>query len=218
MKVLVVAGEASGDLHAAAAVRALRARVPDLECFGLGGGQVRAAGVDTLYDAASISVMGITEVIGTIPHVFAVIDGLAEAAESRRPDVALLVDLPDFNLRLARRLRELRIPVVLYVSPTVWAWREGRVKLLKRDLHQVLCIYPFEEPYLRERGVNALYVGNPLLDEEAGVTHSTLAVTPDGLVLREVAPGVSARDVQERTGPTLKVSSDLCSMPTGKKA
>ncbi len=161
---LVVAGEASGDLHAAAALRALRVRAPDVELFGMGGDHARAAGLRTLFDAKEISVMGITEVLGKIPRVFELLDALEDACRESPPDVALLVDLPDFNLRLAQRLTALGVPVLLYVSPTVWAWREGRVELLKRDVAQVLCIYPFEEPFLRERGVRARYVGNPLLD------------------------------------------------------
>jgi lipid-A-disaccharide synthase len=205
VKLLVVAGEASGDLHAAAAVRALQALAPGTECFGMGGARLAAAGLESLYDAQSISVMGITEVLGKIPHVFSVIDGLARAAEERKPDVALLVDLPDFNLRLAKRLRRLQIPTLLYVCPTVWAWREGRVKLLRRDLDQVLCIYPFEEGYLRERGVNATFVGNPLLDDEAaGEAPPALPAGATGALRLALMPGSRATEVQRLLRPMLE--------------
>ncbi len=162
---LVVAGEASGDLHAAAAVRALRERCPTARFTGMGGEKLRDAGVETIYDAAEVSVMGISEVLGRLPRILGALRGLARLAEERRPAAALLVDLPDFNLRLAKRLKRLGVPVIYYVSPMVWAWRPRRTRAIARSVDRLLCIYPFEEPFLRERGVEATYVGNPLLDE-----------------------------------------------------
>ncbi len=164
---LVVAGEASGDLHAAAVVRELRRRVPGAVCFGMGGDRMRAEGVETLYDAREVAVMGISEVLPRLPHILGALRGLARAGRERRPTAALLVDLPDFNLRLAARLKREGIRVVYYVSPMVWAWRPGRTRRIARVVDRLLCIYPFEEPFLRERGVPATYVGNPLLDEPA---------------------------------------------------
>ncbi len=164
---LVVAGEASGDLHAAGVVRAVRARCPEATFFGMGGEHLRNAGVQTQYDAAEIAVMGITEVLGKLPRILGALSGLAKLAEARRPNAALLVDLPDFNLRLAKRLRRVGIRVVYYVSPMVWAWRPGRTRQIAAYVDRMLCIYPFEEPFLRGRGVSATYVGNPLLEEPA---------------------------------------------------
>jgi lipid-A-disaccharide synthase len=165
MRILVVAGEASGDLHAAAAVRELRKRLPSVELFGMGGDHLRAEGVETVYDAHHVAVMGTTEVLRRLPVILGALRGLGRLAARERPDAALLVDLPDFNLRLATRLRKLGVPVVYYVSPMVWAWRSSRVKRIARDVRKLCCIYPFEEAYLRERGVDAEYVGNPLLEE-----------------------------------------------------
>jgi lipid-A-disaccharide synthase len=162
---LVAAGEASGDLHAASVVRALKARQPAAELFGMGGGRLRAEGVGTIYDAHRVAVMGTTEVLRRLPTILGALWGLGRLAARERPDAALLVDLPDFNLRLATRLRELGIPVVYYVSPMVWAWRSRRVERIARDVRKLCCIYPFEEAFLRERGVDAEYVGNPLLEE-----------------------------------------------------
>ena len=199
---LVVAGEASGDLHAAAAVRALRARAPEVELFGMGGSHLRAAGVEILYEASEIAVMGATEVLAKLPRLAGVLRGLASAAKARRPAAALLVDIPDFNHRLARRLRELEIPVIYYVSPMVWAWREGRCRALARDVRELLCIYPFEEPFLRERGVNARYVGNPLLDDwiEPGPPLPSL----DGTLRLAVLPGSRPTEVARMLGPMLE--------------
>lgn len=170
--VLVVATEASGDLHGARLVRALSPRLPGARFVGMGGEQLRAAGLEALYDTEELSVMGFVEVVPKLAKAASLLQGLARWAEARRPAVAILIDDPDFNLRLARELRLLGIPVVYLIAPMVWAWREGRVRLL-RDVDRVLCIYPFEEPWFRRRGVAATYVGNPLLEDP------TLASLPD---------------------------------------
>jgi lipid-A-disaccharide synthase len=162
---LVVAGEASGDAHAAAVLRELRKRAPAVTFFGMGGERMRAEGMETLYDAREVAVMGISEVLPRLPRILSALRGLARAARERRPAAALLVDLPDFNLRLAARLKREGVPVVYYVSPMVWAWRPGRTRQIAAVVDRLLCIYPFEEPFLRARGVAATYVGNPLLDE-----------------------------------------------------
>lgn len=165
VEILVVAGEASGDQHAAELVRALSASRGDLRFFGMGGERLKEQGVELLFHAREISVMGIVEVLPKIPRILGVLRGLSRAAEERRPAIALLVDIPDFNLRLARRLKRLGIRVVYYVSPTVWAWRKGRVKQIARDVDRMLCILPFEEAFYRQEGVPARYVGSPVLEQ-----------------------------------------------------
>ena len=164
-ELMVVAGEASGDLHAADVLAELRRRRPDLRAFGMGGPRLEAAGLERLFDAREISVMGIAEVLPRLPRIWRVFRALVRAARERRPTVALLVDVPDFNLRLARKLRGLGIRVVFYVSPTVWAWRRGRVRRIARDVDRMLCILPFEEEFYRSHGVRARYVGNPVVEQ-----------------------------------------------------
>jgi lipid-A-disaccharide synthase len=164
-ELMVVAGEASGDLHAADVLAELRRRRPDLQAFGMGGPRLQAAGLERLFDAREISVMGIAEVLPRLPRIWRVFRALVRAAADRRPAAALLVDVPDFNLRLARKLRRLGVPVVFYVSPTVWAWRRGRVRQIARDVDRMLCILPFEEEFYRTRGVRARYVGNPVVEQ-----------------------------------------------------
>jgi len=164
-ELMVVAGEASGDLHAADVLAELRRRRPDFRAFGMGGPRLQAAGLDRLFDAREISVMGIAEVLPRLPRIWRVFRALVRAARERRPAAALLVDVPDFNLRLARKLRGLGVPVVFYVSPTVWAWRRGRIRQIARDVDRMLCILPFEEDFYREHGVRARYVGNPLVEQ-----------------------------------------------------
>jgi len=164
-ELMVVAGEASGDLHAADVLAELRRRRPDLRAFGMGGPGLQAAGLERLFDAREISVMGIAEVLPRLPRIWRVFRALVRAARDREPAAALLVDVPDFNLRLARKLRRLGVPVVFYVSPTVWAWRPGRVRQIARDVDRMLCILPFEEEFYRGHGVRARYVGNPVVEQ-----------------------------------------------------
>jgi lipid-A-disaccharide synthase len=164
LEILIVAGEASGDAHAGSLLRALRERLPQARFFGMGGPRMREAGLEALYDASEISVMGIGEVLPKLFRILGVLKGLARAAEQRRPALAILVDVPDLNLRLARRLKKLGIPVAYYISPMVWAWRPGRVRQIRQLVDEMLCILPFEEGWLREHGVPAQYVGNPVLD------------------------------------------------------
>ncbi|QSQ14661.1 lipid-A-disaccharide synthase [Myxococcus landrumensis] len=164
-RILVVAGEASGDSHAADLVAALQARRPDLTFFGMGGSRLGATGVELLFDAREVSVMGITEVLPRIPRILQIMKGLAQAAAERRPVAAILVDIPDFNLRLAKKLKALGIPVAYYISPMIWAWRRGRVHTIKRLVDRMLCILPFEEDFYREAGVSARYVGSPVVEQ-----------------------------------------------------
>ncbi|MDY7229980.1 lipid-A-disaccharide synthase [Hyalangium rubrum] len=164
-QILVVTGEASGDAHASELVAALQARRPDLRFFGMGGSRLAARGVELLFSAQEVSVMGITEVLPKIPRILQVMRGLADAAQERRPVCAILVDIPDFNLRLAAKLKALGIPVAYYVSPMIWAWRQGRVKTIRQRVDRMLCILPFEEAFYRDSGVDARYVGSPVVEQ-----------------------------------------------------
>lgn len=164
-EILVVTGEASGDQHAAEVVAHLQRERPDLHFFGMGGAKLKARGVELLYGAEEVSVMGITEVLPRLPGILRVLKGLRTAARVRRPALALLVDIPDFNLRLARTLKQLGVPVVYYVSPMIWAWRRGRVHTIGKLVDRMLCILPFEEAFYREAGVPAEYVGSPVVEQ-----------------------------------------------------
>ncbi len=161
-KILISAGEASGDLYAARLVEALRERHPDAEFFGCTGEQMRAAGVRTVVDAANLAVVGLVEVLRHIPRIYGEFHKLCEAARRERPDFAVLTDSPDFHLRVARKLTKLGIPVVYLVAPQVWAWRKGRIRALRRNVRKLLCIFPFEENFFREHGLPASYIGHPL--------------------------------------------------------
>jgi lipid-A-disaccharide synthase len=161
-KVLISAGEASGDLYASALVEALHRRHPNLEFFGCAGPRMQRAGVRTIVDAASIAVVGLVEVVTHIPRIYREYQKLVQAAAEERPDIAILTDSPDFHLRLARRLKALGIPVIYLVAPQVWAWRKGRLPAMRRTIHQLLCIFPFEPEFFVSHGINAHYIGHPL--------------------------------------------------------
>ena len=167
MRVFIVAGEASGDLHAANLLAALRRLRPDAEAFGVGGERLRAGGLECVARSEELSVMGLAEVVRELPRLWRLSRRVRAAALVRRPAVAVLVDSPDFNLPLAKALRRAGIPVVVYVSPQLWAWRQGRVRQIRRDVSRVLCILPFEVPFYERHGVAAEYVGHPLVDELA---------------------------------------------------
>jgi lipid-A-disaccharide synthase len=163
-KVLVSAGEASGDVYAALVVNELQRIWPQAEFFGCTGPRLRAKGVRTVVDASSLAVVGLVEVVGHIPRIYGEYRRLVEAAREQKPDVAILTDSPDFHLRVARQLRRMGIPVVYLVAPQVWAWRKGRMRRMRRDLAHLLCIFPFEERFFREAGMAATYIGHPLVD------------------------------------------------------
>jgi lipid-A-disaccharide synthase len=161
-KVLISAGEASGDLYAAGLVEALRRRNPHLEFFGCAGRRMQRAGVRAVVDAASLSVVGLFEVITHIPRIYGEYRKLLRAAKEEQPELAILTDSPDFHLRLARRLKELKIPVIYLVAPQVWAWRKGRLPLMRRTIDRLLCIFPFEPKFFVKHGIDATYIGHPL--------------------------------------------------------
>ena len=161
---MIVTGEASGDLHGANLLRALRGKIPDLQVCGMGGCELAAMGVDILYDAAKISVVGISEVFVHLRDILSAQRILRRHMEVCRPDLLILIDLPDFNLLLAKKAKKLGIPVFYYISPQVWAWRSGRIKTLRDRVDKIGVILPFEEEFYRRHNVDAEYVGHPLLD------------------------------------------------------
>jgi lipid-A-disaccharide synthase len=163
-KIMISVGEASGDLHGASVANALKLLQPDVRLFGMGGEQMRAAGVDIVYDIADLGVMGIVEVVKSLPKLFRVRDLLAKLMEQERPDVLVIIDYPGFNVRLAKIAKAKGIPVVSYISPSAWAWGRGRAKEVAETVERVASIFPFEADVYREAGAKVTFVGHPLLD------------------------------------------------------
>jgi lipid-A-disaccharide synthase len=162
--IMIIAGEASGDMHGAGLVRAMLSMAPDLHFFGMGGRELKAAGVELVYDAAKLSVVGATEVFSHLGDILAARRLLMKQMQERKPALLIIIDFPDFNLMLAKRARKLGIPVFYYISPQVWAWRQGRVGKIGKLTDRIAVILPFEKDFYRDRGVAVDFVGHPLVD------------------------------------------------------
>jgi lipid-A-disaccharide synthase len=172
MKLAIVAGEASGDLHAAEVVHELKALDPALATFGIGGDLLAAEGMTLLHHAKEMGIVGLFNVLRHLRMFRRIFDELIARIEAERPDAVMLVDYPEFNLRVAKRCKELGVKVIYYISPQVWAWRRGRVKQIGERVDRMIVLFPFEEEFYREHGVPVTYVGHPLIDELAGVTRT----------------------------------------------
>lgn len=201
----LVAGEASGDALGAGLVRALRQSEPDADFQGVAGPRMTAAGCRRLASVDELAVMGLAEVLGHLPRLMKLRRRLAETLIAARPDCVVGIDAPDFNLGLEARLKEAGIPVVHYVSPSVWAWRPGRVKKVARACDKVLCLYPFEPPYYRNAGVQAEFVGHPLADAippetDRAAARKGLGIGDDRCVVA-LLPGSRASEARHLAGP-----------------
>ena len=163
-KVMLSAGEASGDLHGASIAAALKNKVHDIYMFGMGGSEMRKEGVEILYDIADYGVMGFVEVVKNLPKLFKLRDDLVETMKKEKPDVLVIIDYPDFNLRLAKCAKQLNIPVFSYIPPSAWAWRKGRAKHVAALADQIVAIFPFEMEVYHKAGAKIDFVGNPLVD------------------------------------------------------
>lgn len=169
-RVMIVTGEASGDLHGAKLIAAARALSPEMTFFGVGGRRMAAAGCDILIPAEELAVMGIIEVVGHFPVIWRAFRRLKKELNGpRKPDALVLIDFPEFNLRLARQAHKAGVPVLYYVSPQVWAWRQGRVKKIAAIVDSLAAIFPFEPALYKGHDIRVNYVGHPLLDEFATV-------------------------------------------------
>jgi lipid-A-disaccharide synthase len=165
LNLLISAGEASGDLHAARLLRAIRAKRPDVTAFGMGAARLEGAGLERLVRSEDLSVVGISEVVEKLPALFRALRTLRAEARRRRPDAAVLVDFPDFHGLLSRRLRRDGIPLLYYVSPQVWAWRRWRARTIARRARRIITLFPFEADIYRALGADAVCAGHPLVED-----------------------------------------------------
>jgi lipid-A-disaccharide synthase len=164
MRIMIIAGEPSGDLHGSGLVRELKRRVPGCEMFGVGGDKMQAAGMHLIYHIRELSVMGFLEVVQHLPLLRSVERTLEAIVKARRPEVLVLIDYPGFNLRFARTARKFGMKIVYYISPQVWAWNRGRVKKMKGLIDKMLVVFPFEVELYRAEGIDVEFVGHPLLE------------------------------------------------------
>lgn len=202
-EVMIVAGEVSGDMHAARLVRALKQARPDIKVYGVGGPQLRAAGVETFYDVGDMAVMGFTEVVRRLSFFRRVFHHLLGVARERRPDAIILVDYPGFNLRFAARTHAMGLKVIYYICPQVWAWNRRRIPHMATIVDRLLAIFPFEKEVFAATSLKVDFVGHPLVDEIRETLAEPAVTLPWGGDLRiALLPGSRAQEI-ERILPAL---------------
>jgi lipid-A-disaccharide synthase len=210
---MLVAGEASGDLHGAALCRALRAERPGCRLIGMGGARMAAAGMELLVDVTAAAATGASEALGRVPLLYRAYRRLRDVLESAgRPGVLVVIDFPEFNLRLARAARRAGVPVVYFIPPQIWAWRGGRVRAIRRRITLVLAVFPFEAPMYRRAGVPVEFVGHPVLDAVASAPDRAAARRELGVDERTRVLGLlpgSRREEVARTLPLLRDAAEL---------
>lgn len=208
-KLFISTGEESGDLHAANLCKELRAREPGVQLFGLGGRHMRDEGVEILYPLPDLALIGFVEVVKKLPKIMHVKNLTLRAWDERKPDAVVLLDYPGFHLRLAKLAHERGIPVFYYIAPQVWAWKEGRVARMRETLRRLMVIFPFEERYFRQHGVDAVYVGHPLTERieppAAGSEDRPLPETPTVGLL----PGSRANELRYMLPPMIEAARRL---------
>jgi lipid-A-disaccharide synthase len=180
-EILLVVGEASGDAHGARLVETLHQRDPALKIYGVAGEQLQRTRFEALFSVAKLTGMGLVELFGNVGNLWRAYALLKRALKERRPNLLVLIDFPDFNLRLAKLAKSLRIPVLYYVSPQIWAWRKGRIRQIARWVDHMAVIFPFEAPFYARHGVPATFVGHPLLESVHANTDRAATLTKMGL-------------------------------------
>jgi lipid-A-disaccharide synthase len=187
-------------MYGAQLIEAMHRRDPSIEFFGVGGDRMRAAGCDTVIDCRELAVVGITEILSHLPRIYSLFHKLIAEADRRKPDLAVVIDSPAFNWRVARQMKKRGIPVLYYVAPQFWAWRQGRVRLLRKYVTKALVIFPFEEKFYRDRGVDAAFVGHPLADLPAPSTTREAYAAQYSLELKKcwitLMPGSRVKEVR----------------------
>jgi len=208
LRVAVAAGEASGDLLGADLIKALRARVTDVEFVGIAGPHMVAAGCESWYRTEDLSVMGLAEILKDLPRLLKLRRDFISRLRVAQPDIFIGIDAPDFNLPVGAALRKLALPSVQYVSPQVWAWRQSRVKNIRKSTDLVLCVFPFETSFYEKHNVNALFVGHPIADQIPLVANRASARAelnlPAAKPILAILPGSRISEVSKLARPFLE--------------
>jgi lipid-A-disaccharide synthase len=209
-KIFLSAGEASGEHYGALMMAELRRLAPQADFFGLGGTRMASLGLRRVVRAEDVAVMGITEVILHMPHIYRQYRKLKASLHAERPDLAILIDFPDVNLSLAGELRRLKIPVVYFVSPQLWAWKKWRVRGVKRNVSRMLVIFPFEEAFYRDHGIAADFVGHPLADLDPPTVTREEFASQNGLDASKfwvgLLPGSRTRELEANLPPMFEAA------------
>ncbi|MBW1643981.1 MAG: lipid-A-disaccharide synthase [Deltaproteobacteria bacterium] len=192
---MIIAGEASGDLHGSKLVLAMREKNSDLFFCGIGGQALRDAGVKIIVDASQLSVVGISEVFSKMPDLFRGMSVAKKLLKSLKPDLLIIIDFPDFNLHIAGTAKKLGIPVLYYITPQIWAWRPGRVKKIRKVVDRVAVILPFEEKFFSKYQIKANFVGHPLLDTHSLLEESSITKNAEDIQVVGLLPGSRDKEV-----------------------
>jgi len=220
-KVVIVAGEPSGDLYGAKLVEAMASLSPKVECYGIGGSEMEKTGVHLLFSSAELAVVGVTEVLAKVGHIWRAWRQMKRFIKDHKPHLAVLIDYPGFNLRLAKVFHDNAVPVLYYVSPQVWAWRPGRIKKIAKRVAKMAVILPFEASLYEQEGVDVEFVGHPLLDIlDAGLSREKarrqLGVAADALFIG-LLPGSRGGEVKALLPPLVGAAEILASdFPTSR--
>ncbi len=201
--IMIVAGEASGDLHGAKLAQALKTMAPQLALFGIGGERMRAAGVQVAVDSRQLAVVGITEITAKLPGILKGWRAACRMLADYRPDLLILIDFPDFNLRLAGYAKRLQTKVLYYISPQIWAWRRRRVQQIRRRVDHMAVILPFEADFYRHHGVAVSFVGHPLMDQQANIVEGAAESLSAGPLMVGLLPGSRDSEVTRLLPPML---------------
>jgi lipid-A-disaccharide synthase len=220
-RILIVAGEASGDLHGSKVAEAFRHLEPEILVFGMGGELLRRAGAEIVIDSSHLAVVGITEVLGRIGNLFRAYRALKTRIQKKEFDLLILIDFPDFNLRLARVAKGVGVPVLYYISPQVWAWRRGRTKKIVQRVQKMAVIFPFEVSLYQEAGLEAEFVGHPLMDvlgsPSGNAPLSPLPEEWEGDPLIALLPGSRRREVRSLLAPMIHAAEIITRKKGGAK-
>jgi len=208
-RVMIIAGEASGDVHGAHVVAAMKRKTPGILFCGIGGPALKAAGVDILIDIRELSVVGITEVLVKLPQVFKSIAIIKAALQNLRPDLLILVDFPDFNLHIAAIAKKFGVPVLYYISPTVWAWRAGRIHKIKKNVDHMALILPFELAYYTRYNIPATFVGHPILDYYASEVPPPAEIRAEQPMTIGLLPGSRHGEIEKNLPAMLAAAVQL---------
>jgi lipid-A-disaccharide synthase len=214
-EIMLVVGEASGDIHGANLIKALQTRDPTLKAYGVAGEQLGQTDFEALFSVSKLTGMGFVELAGNLRNVWRAYRLLRRTLRQRRPNLLILVDFPEFNLRLAKLAKALHIPVLYYVSPQIWAWRRGRVRQIARWVDQMAVVFPFEVSFYESHGVKVVFVGHPLLDavhvkEDRETVLSRLGLDPAKPTIA-LLPGSRHREVSYHLPVMLEASARLSS-------
>jgi lipid-A-disaccharide synthase len=221
--IFISAGEASGEQYGALLAKALKRQLAErgemAQFFGMGGPRMEAAGLERVVCAEDVAVMGLTEVVRHLPRIYAEFQKLKRALRARRPDVAVLIDFPEIHFRLARQLHAMGVPVIYFVSPQLWAWKKHRIKLVQKYVKRMLVIFPFEEAFYRERGVEAEFVGHPLAELPLPAVSRAEFAAENGLDAAKtwigLLPGSRAKEIRDHLPEMLEAARRIAADNAG---